>query len=69
MWSNDPENYVGGSLATGRASHTRKVNGDEPDKKRYPGPPGSGSGLEQSTASREKSFCQDNLLKDVSDGT
>jgi hypothetical protein len=54
MWSNDPESYVGGSLATGRASHTRKVNGDDPDKKRYPGPPSSGSDLRKSTSSREK---------------
>jgi hypothetical protein len=38
LWSNDPESYVGGSVATGRASHARKVNGDDPDKKRCPEP-------------------------------
>jgi hypothetical protein len=24
-WSNDPESYAGGSVATGRASHARQV--------------------------------------------
>jgi hypothetical protein len=28
------------AYATGRASHARQVNGDDPDKKGYPGPPG-----------------------------
>jgi hypothetical protein len=31
--------------ATGRASHARQVKGDDPDKKRYPGPPGWGFGV------------------------
>jgi hypothetical protein len=31
-WSNDPESYAGGSIATGRASHARQVEGDDPDK-------------------------------------
>jgi hypothetical protein len=31
-WSNDPESYAGGSIATGRASHVGKVKGDVPDK-------------------------------------
>ena len=30
-WSNDPESYAGGSVATGRASHAGKVKGDDPD--------------------------------------
>jgi hypothetical protein len=25
VWSNDPESYAGGSVATGRASHTGRV--------------------------------------------
>jgi hypothetical protein len=25
VWSNDPESYAGGSIATGRASHARQV--------------------------------------------
>jgi hypothetical protein len=30
-WSNDPESYAGGSVATGRASFAGKVKGDDPD--------------------------------------
>ena len=30
-WSNDPESYAGGSIATGRASLAGKVKGDESD--------------------------------------
>jgi hypothetical protein len=40
MWSNDPESYAGGSVATGRASHARQVKDVDPDKEGYPGPPG-----------------------------
>jgi hypothetical protein len=43
-WSNHPESYAGGVVATGRASHARHVKGDDPDKKGYPGPPGFGVG-------------------------
>jgi hypothetical protein len=39
-WSNDPESYAGGGVATGRVFHARRIKGDDPDKKRYPGPPG-----------------------------
>jgi len=39
VWSNDPESYVGASIATGSASHVRQVKGDDPDKKGYHGPP------------------------------
>ena len=40
MWSYDPESYTGGTVATGRDSHAGQVKGDDPDKNRYPGPPG-----------------------------
>jgi len=30
-WSNDPESYAGGRIATGRASLAGKVKGDDPD--------------------------------------
>jgi len=30
-WSNDPDSYAGGSVATGRASLAGKVKGDDPD--------------------------------------
>jgi hypothetical protein len=31
-WSNDPESYADSSVATGRASHARHVEDDDPDK-------------------------------------
>jgi hypothetical protein len=37
------------AYATGRASHARQVKGDDPDKKGYPGPPGWGFGVGQTT--------------------
>jgi hypothetical protein len=33
------------AYATGRASHARQVKSDDPDKKRYPGPPVWGFGV------------------------
>jgi hypothetical protein len=30
-WSNDPESYAGGSVATSRASQAEQVEGDDPD--------------------------------------
>jgi len=38
-WLKDPESYAGGSVATGRVSHTRQVIDDDQEEKRYPGPP------------------------------
>jgi hypothetical protein len=32
-------------VTTGKAPHARQVNVDDPDKKRYPGPPGWGLGV------------------------
>jgi len=32
------------AYAAARASHARQVNGDDPDEKGYPGPPGWGVG-------------------------
>ena len=49
--SNDPESYTGGSVATGRASHCRRVKGDDPDEKGYPGLPGWGLGMGLTTPS------------------
>ena len=42
--------------ATGRASHARKVKGDDPDKKGYPGPPGWGFGVELTTPHSKKNL-------------
>ena len=40
VWSEDPESYAGGSVATGKVSHAEQVLDDDQDEKRYPGPPG-----------------------------
>ena len=42
------------AYATGRASHSRQVKGDDPDKKGYPGPPGWGFGVELTTPHSKK---------------
>jgi hypothetical protein len=42
------------AYATGRASHARQVNGDDPDKKGYPGPPVWGMGVRLTTPPRKK---------------
>jgi hypothetical protein len=42
------------ACATGRASHTRRVKGDDPDKKGYPGPPGWGLGVRLTTTPLKK---------------
>jgi len=57
-WCNDPESYVGGSVATGTANLAGQVKGEHPDKERYTSPPGWGLGRWASTPSpREKSTC------------
>jgi hypothetical protein len=40
--------------AAGRASHARQVKGDDPDKKRYPAPPGWGFGVGLTTPHNKK---------------
>jgi len=55
-WCNDPESYAGGSVATVRATHARQVKGEQPDKERYPGPPGLRLGVLLATAPRKKSI-------------
>jgi hypothetical protein len=40
-----PRAMLAVAYATGRASHTRQVKGDDPDKKGYTGPPGWGFGM------------------------
>jgi len=32
-WSNYPESYTGGSIATGSVCHAGQVKGDDPNKK------------------------------------
>jgi hypothetical protein len=62
VWSNDPESYAGSSVATGRASHARQVEGDDPDKKGYPGPPSWGLGVGLTTPHHKKCYVE-KLLK------
>jgi len=52
-WLYDPDSYAGGSVATRRVSYARKVKGDEPGKKGYPGPPGWELGLGLTTPPRK----------------
>jgi hypothetical protein len=56
VWSNDPESYAGGSVATGRVSLAGKVKGDDPDWKGYHGPPGWGLEVRLTTSHRKK-YC------------
>jgi hypothetical protein len=42
------------AYATGRASHARRVKGDDPDKNGYPGPPGWGFSVGLTTPPRKK---------------
>jgi hypothetical protein len=39
-------------MATGRVDHAGQVEGDNPDKNGYPGPPGWGLGVGLTTPSR-----------------
>jgi hypothetical protein len=57
-WSNDPENYASGSVATGRASKAGEVENDDPDINGYPGPLGWGLEHEANNFSSVKtSYC------------
>jgi hypothetical protein len=56
-WSEDPESYAGGSIATGRGSHAGQVKGDDWDKKGYPGPPDWGLGVGLTTPSCKTWIC------------
>jgi hypothetical protein len=56
VWSNDLESYAGGSIATGRDSHARQVESDDPDKKRDPCPPSWGWGETKNLISVKKKF-------------
>ena len=49
-----PRAMLAVAYATGRASHARQVKGDDPGKKRYPGPPGWGLGMRFETLLRKK---------------
>ena len=48
-WSDDPEDYDGGSVAVHRLSPAGEVKGDDPDKEEHTGPPGWVLGVGQLT--------------------
>jgi len=52
----DPECYVCGSIATGRASLAGQDEGERSDEERYPGPPGCGLRRRTSTPTLAKLF-------------
>jgi hypothetical protein len=49
-----PRAMLAVAYATGRASHARHVEGDDPDKKGYSGPPGWGFGVGLTTPHSRK---------------
>ena len=53
MRSNEPESYAGGSLATGTVSLARQVDGNRPDKKGHPDPPGWRSVMGRNSQARQ----------------
>jgi len=53
-WSNGPESYAGGSVATGRIFHAGQVKDDDPDEEGHSGPYGWGLGVRPTTSSRRK---------------
>jgi len=52
------------TYATGKASHSRQVKGDDPDKKGYPDPPGWGLGVGLTTPPSKKTYCYESRAKE-----
>ena len=52
-WLNDPDSFVGGSVATRRVSHAREVKGDSPDKRGNLALQGEGLGVGLTTPPRK----------------
>jgi hypothetical protein len=58
VWSNDPESYAGGNIATGSVIQAGQVKSDDPDKKGHPGPPGWGLGVGVTTPPCKRTFVE-----------
>jgi len=56
VWSNDPGSYASGRVPMGRAFHAGQAEGDVPDKKGYPGPPGCGLGHDTNNLTSVKKY-------------
>jgi len=52
-----PRGMLAVAYATGRASHTRQVKGDDPNKKGYPGSPDWGFCVRLNTPHSKKTYC------------
>jgi len=65
--SKDPERQAGSSVTTGRVFHVGHVKGNDPEEKRYPGPPGWGLDVKKTTSPTKKLTSNKNL-RDASDG-
>lgn len=62
-WSNDYESYAGYSVATGKVSHARQARGDDPEEKRYPGPPDLVLGFRLTNPHRKNYYCYETQRK------
>jgi hypothetical protein len=47
-----------------KASHARQVNGDDPDKKGYPGPQSWAFGVGLTTPHSKKKYCYESRTKE-----
>jgi len=56
-WSDDPERYPGGIVATGSVSRAREFKSDGTDKKRFPAAPGRGLSEGLRTPSLKNTHC------------
>ena len=64
-WSDDPEDYDGGSVAVHRACPAGEFKGDDPDKEEHPGPSGWGIGLGGNDSAHFICYVEKLLKKEV----
>jgi hypothetical protein len=66
--THDLKSYAGGSVATGRVSHTGQVKSEVSDKERHPGPAGWGLGIGLTSQSHKKQTCRENNIIELPAG-